>query len=105
MKKTLIILITTLMLFSCKHELERPNWDVDMIFPLAKTEMTITNMLSDSSVSIMENNEGFINLIYEESFIDIDLDTFITIDAIADEQTHTLDSSSFDDVIMLIQLL
>ena len=100
MKKLLLISLTTLILFSCKHELERPTWDVEMIFPLVHTEMNINNMISDTNVHVVENNAGFIHLIYEENFIDINLDTLIKIDDIADEQTHTLDSASFADVVI-----
>jgi hypothetical protein len=101
MKKSLLIAsLIALVLFACKHELERPTWDVEMIFPLAHTEMTINNMLSDTNLNVFENDEGFINLVYEESFLDINLDTLIEIDAIADEQTHTLDSATFADVVI-----
>lgn len=100
MKKPLFILLVTILLFGCKHELERPTWDVEMIVPLVHTKMTINNLLSDTNVNIFENTDGFINLVYEESLIDMDLDTLIKIDAIADEQIHTLDSASFDDVVI-----
>ena len=100
MKKPLLILLVTILLFACKHELERPTWDVEMIVPLVHTKMTIKNMLSDTNINIFENTDGFINLVYEESLIDMDLDTLIKIDAIADEQIHTLDSASFDDVVI-----
>ena len=100
MKKITLIFYVILFLFSCKHELERPTWDNTMIVPLVQTKMNINNMLTDTNLNISENTEGFINLIYEESFIDMDLDTIVKIDAIADEQTHTLDSTSFKDVII-----
>ena len=100
MKNPILIVLAILLLFSCKHELERPSWDIEMIAPLANTKMTINNMLSDSNLNVLANDEGFINLVYEESFIDMNLDTLIKIDAIADEQIHTLDSASFADVVI-----
>ena len=100
MKKLLFISLTTLIFVSCKHELESPTWDVDIIFPLAHTEMNINNIISDTNVNIFENDAGFIHLVYEERFIDINLDTLVKIDDIADEQTHTLDSASFADVVI-----
>ena len=100
MKKITLIFYVILLLFSCKHELERPTWDNTMIVPLVQTKMNVNNMLTDTNLNISENTEGFINLIYEESFIDMDLDTIVKIDAIADEQTHTLDSTSFKDVMI-----
>ena len=62
-EKPAFISLTTLIIVSCKHELERPTWDVEMIIPLAHTEMTINNIISDTNVNIFENDEGFIHLI------------------------------------------
>jgi hypothetical protein len=100
MKNILLISLTTLLLFSCKHDIEQPTWDVEMITPLAHTKMNINDMLLDSNLIINENNEGFISLVFQQEFIDMNLDTLIKIDAIADEQTHTLDSASFADVVI-----
>ncbi|MBC8511272.1 MAG: hypothetical protein H8D33_06390 [Cryomorphaceae bacterium] len=100
MKNILLISLTILLLFACKHELERPTWDVDMIVPLAHSQMNINDMLSDSNLNIVENEEGFVSLVFQQEFIDMNLDTLIKIDAIADEQTHTLDSASFNDVVI-----
>ena len=100
MKNILLISLIILLLFACKHELERPTWDVDMIVPLAHSQMNINDMLSDSNLNIVENEEGFVSLVFQQEFIDMNLDTLIKIDAIADEQTHTLDSASFNDVVI-----
>jgi len=100
MKRPLLFLLVTLLLFACKHELEHPTWDVEMIIPVAYTSMTINDIVKDTNLNIFENDNGFINLVYEESFIDINLDTLIKIDAVTDEQTHTLDSASFADVVI-----
>jgi len=62
--------------------------------------MNINDMLSDSNLNIVENEEGFVSLVFQQEFIDMNLDTLIKIDAIADEQTHTLDSASFNDVVI-----
>ena len=100
MKKTLIITLSILLFFACKHDLERPTWDVDMIAPLGHTKMNINDMLLDSNLIIDEDEEGFVSLVFQQEFIDMNLDTLIKIDAIADEQTHTLDSASFADVVI-----
>ena len=94
----LLYIFLYILFSSCEHELENPKWEVDMITPIAYTELNINNILSDSNVIINENEEGLISLIFEEEFITMNLDTLIKIDAIADEKTHTLDSASFADV-------
>ena len=67
MKKTLIITLSILLFVGCKHDLERPTWDVDMIAPLVHTKMNINDMLSDSNLIINENEEGFISLVFQQS--------------------------------------
>ena len=100
MKKKSLLVLLIAFIFSCQHEIERPNWDVDLIIPIAHTKMNINNIISDSSISVNEDASGFISLVLQEEFLNVNFDTLIKIDAIADEQTHTLDSASFEDVVI-----
>ena len=98
MKYLLYIVIILLFIFGCKHELERPSWNTDNVFPIASSNLNITNIIPDSSSETDE--DGLISLIFQQEFIDINLDTLIQIDAIADEQTNTLATASFADVVI-----
>ena len=98
-KKSLLVLLVAFIL-SCQHEIERPNWGIDLIIPIAHTKMNINNIISDSSISVNEDASGFISLVLQEEFLNVNFDSLIKIDAIADEQTHTLDSASFEDVVI-----
>tara|TARA_B100000963_G_scaffold55368_1_gene43467 strand:- start:2249 stop:4264 length:2016 start_codon:yes stop_codon:yes gene_type:complete len=98
-KKNLLVLFISF-IFSCQHEIERPNWDVDLIIPIAHTNVNIDNIISDSSISVNEDASGFISLVFQKEILNVNFDTLIKIDAIADEQTHTLDSASFEDVVI-----
>jgi hypothetical protein len=100
MKKIIYIFLGILALFSCKHELELPSWNIDLVIPVVHSKLSINNLISDSTTNIDQNESGIISLIFQEELININLDTLIKIDAIADEQTHTLDSASFADVII-----
>ena len=100
MKKIFLIILSITLLFACKHELESPTWDVDVILPIAHAKLNINNIISDTAAIINEDDEGFISLVFQQEFIDMNLDTLIKIDAIADEQTHTLDSATFTDVVV-----
>ena len=100
MKNILLISLTILLFFACKHDLEKPTWGIDVIAPLAHTKMNINNMLSDSNLIVNANEAGLISLVFQQEFIDMNLDTLIKIDAIADEQIHTLDSAIFTDVVI-----
>ncbi len=99
MKKILLALFISFII-SCQHETERPNWDVDLIIPIAHTKVNIENIISDSSISVNEDASGFISLVFQKEILNVNFDTLIKIDAIADEQTHTLDSASFEDVVI-----
>ena len=99
-KKTTIILISFFLIFSCKHEIENARWDVDLILPIMYSNMDINMMLTDSNIIISENDEGYVSLIFNQNFIDLNLDTLINIDTTADEQTHKLDSVTFEDIII-----
>jgi len=98
MKKILLITLTTLLIFACKHELEKPTWDVELLTPLINTEMSIDDILTDSALTINEDEDGFITLVFQEEFIDFQFDTLVNIKARTDEKTTTLDSVVFDDV-------
>jgi len=100
MNKITLIALYCLLFFACKHELEKPTWDVDVIAPLVHTKMNINDMFKDSNLTINENEEGIVSLVFQQEFIDINFDTLIRIDAIADEQIHTLDSATFADVVI-----
>ena len=100
MKKLLLFTLTTILLLACKHELEKPTWDVDMIVPIANSEMDINNLLTDSNASAIIDDNNFITLIYEQNFIDMNYDSLILIDARAGEKTEKLDSVIFADVVI-----
>ena len=103
MRKLLYIIICSILIYSCKHELESPTWEIDMIVPIAHAEMNISDMIiEDNSANISSSIalDSLISLIFTQEIMDINFDTLIKIDAIADEQTHTLDSATFNDVVI-----
>ena len=104
MKKILFITLTTLLLFACKHELEKPTWDVDLIVPIAHTNMTINNLLADSGLNITEDNNDFITLVYEESLLNVDYDSLLLLETTSEETTIKIDSVDFDDVVISNQI-
>ena len=74
-----------------------------MIVPIAHAEMNISDMIiEDNSANISSSIalDSLISLIFTQEIMDINFDTLIKIDAITDEQTHTLDSATFNDVVI-----
>ena len=98
--RIILFVILTLVFLGCRHEIENPKWDVDIIFPILNSQIDLNNISIDSNLLIDNNDDGYLSLIYSESILDINLDSMIKIDAIADEKTHTLDSTTFKDVII-----
>ena len=100
MKQLLFLLVTTLLLYSCKHELEKPTWDVDMIAPIAYTSLNINNIIPDSTIIINEDTEGFISLVYQESLLNVNYDSLLLLETTSEETTIKIDSVDFDDVVI-----
>ena len=98
MQRLITFFLALLIVGSCKKDIESPSWDIDIIFPISHSKIDINNIVTDSNISIENNQSGIANLIFQQELLNINLDTLVKIDAIADEQTHTLDSASFEDV-------
>ena len=98
MQRLITFFLALLIVGSCKKDIESPSWDIDIIFPISHSKIDINNVVQDSNISIENNQSGIANLIFQQELLNINLDTLVKIDAIADEQTHTLDSASFEDV-------
>jgi hypothetical protein len=100
MNKIILLTLCALLFFACKHELEKPTWDVDMIVPLVHSQMNIDNILSDSNLYIVENEEGYISLIYEQDLLNINYDSLITLETKSEEKSIRIDSVNFNDVVI-----
>ena len=100
MKKLLLFTLTSILLFACKHELEKPTWDVDMVVPIAHTSLNINNIITDSTNIINEDIEGFISLVYQESLLNVDYDSLLLLETTSEETTIKIDSVDFDDVLI-----
>ena len=98
MKNRIFFFICILLSSACKHELEKPTWDVDLLVPLIHSQMSINDMLSDSAITLNEDEDGFITLVFQEKFTDINLDTLISVEDTLGETKVVLDSITFKDV-------
>lgn len=62
---------------SCKKELSEPNWDVDVLAPLAKATLTVDNIYNDSTKKV--NPDNSISLVYSSGLYNFTLDTLFKI--------------------------
>ena len=104
MNKIIILTLYALLFFACKHELEKPTWDVDMIVPLVHSQMNIDDMLSDSNLNIVENEEGYISLIYEQDLLNINYNSLFNLETKSEENSIRIDSVNFNDVVISNQI-
>ncbi|MDC0201843.1 hypothetical protein OAJ56_01220, partial [Flavobacteriales bacterium] len=56
--------------------------------------------VNSNNISSSIASDSLVSLIFSQEIMDMNFDTLVKIDAITDEQTHTLDSASFDDVVI-----
>ena len=100
MNKLYLIFIFLILIFSsCKHELENPSWDIDLITPIANSNVSIDQIvIEDSLIEIQSNDSGLVSLFYQSNLEDIDFDSLINIDMIVPGKTERLDSINFPNI-------
>jgi len=95
----LLLLIYFVISSSCKHELETPSWDVDIITPIVTTQVTIDQInIEDSLLEIQSNDSGLVSLVFENNLSDINFDSLINIDTEVPGKTERLDSINFPTI-------
>ena len=92
----LIIGVLVLTLLSCKHEIEDPNWTVNLVAPIAKTELTLTDLLSDSIITIDTLNDESLLLVYMLDGIDTNLNHLVDDGGLAFDYSDNIMISSFE---------
>ena len=98
--KIFFLLLIVIIVSSCKKELELPTWDVDLIFPIANTKIDIYNIVNDSSITLEEDNNSLVSLVFEQDLISLDIDSFININEIVGETSTKLDSLKFSRIVI-----
>jgi len=98
-KPILLIILFFIIISSCKHELETPSWDVNLITPLANTNISIDKIvIEDSLIKIQSNDTGLVSLFFSNNLNEINFDSIINIDKIVPGSTQRLDSINFDNI-------
>ncbi len=98
MKKIFLITLALISLLSCKHELERPSWNTELLLPLVNSEINIKDILIDSTLNVHEDNNGFISLVYQQELTNINLDTILYVKDTLGVTKVVLDSLNFNDI-------
>ena len=100
MKKSIVFIILSIIIISsCKHELETPSWDVDLITPIANTNISIDKIIiEDSLIEIQSDDTGLVSLFFKNNIEKINFDSLVNIDKMVPGATERLDSINFDNI-------
>lgn len=98
MYKHLFGLIALILISGCKHELEQPSWTTQWTAPLAHSSLSIHQLQKDSIVSwdTLENNS--LELVYQQEFFQLEMDSLLNIPGKSKTKNVKLDSISFADI-------
>jgi len=75
--KKIFCLVILFLFFSCRKELKKPSWDVDLLAPLAKSTLSIKNLIPDSLLKT--NADSSLILVYQNPIYNFDLDKILKI--------------------------
>lgn len=76
----LLFVISGLMLTSCKYNtknLENPKWESNLLAPLVKTNLTMQNVVGDTSLKVESDNS--LTYVYKKNLIDLPLGDYLQI--------------------------
>jgi len=79
-----------LVLFSCKKDELKPNWDVDLLAPIFHSTLTIDNIINDTLKQI--NNDNLVSLIYQNNLYKLNIDSLFKIPDTTASYTAKLNS-------------
>jgi len=89
MKKTystiLLLLVFSIFINSCREKLQKPQWDVDILIPIAKTTISLRNLIGDTLVQT--NPDNSLSIVYQDTIFTLSLDTLANIPDTTIKQT------------------
>ena len=73
----LALLLISLLALSCRKDGSGPSWDVDVLVPIVKTELTLKNLVADSLLASDPN--GALSIAFDGTVFRLNLDTLVEI--------------------------
>jgi len=84
--------------FSCKKENLHPQWDVNLLSPIAKTKLTLNQVVADSLINI--NADSSVSLVYQTNLSEITLDTIANLPDTSITYTAKLNSINLNPIVI-----
>jgi hypothetical protein len=99
-----LYILLLLTCFSCKKDLEKPQWDTQILAPFAYTEMGIENIVKNGSAQT--NPDHSIDLFIRDTLYTLQLDSIVSVVTPTFDINKTLDSIKFgtDPIVTKITL-
>ena len=97
MKNLLILTVILLTFFSCKHEFEKPYWDVSLASPIAFSTIDLDDISTDSIFSIDTLSDNSLTLVYQNEILDVSIDSNFQLNAISTTKNIKLETIVFPD--------
>lgn len=97
MKNLLILTVILLTFFSCKHEFEKPYWDVSLASPIAFSTIDLDDISTDSIFSIDTLSDNSLTLVYQNEILDVSIDSNFQLNAISTTKNVKLETIVFPD--------
>ena len=71
----LILLLIAVVFFSCRRNVEIPEWEVGLAVPLVHSSIKLDNIIPDSVLS--QDADSLISLVYQKDLYSLNLDSFL----------------------------
>lgn len=76
-KKFLLCFLMIGLLFSCRREIEKPSWDVDLNAPILFSDMGIEDLIPDSL--LQTNSDNSLNLVFDQTIFSYGIDSLLAV--------------------------
>lgn len=100
MKVFLYLNCLLLLISSCKHDFEKPNWNTDISTPIAYTELSIIDLVNDSSIRFDTLGDNSLKFIFTKELLNYTLDSLIQIEPISTTKNVKLETIKFSNTVI-----
>ena len=100
MKFFLKLLCLLFFISSCKHDFEKPNWNTDLSTPIAFTELSIIDLVNDSSIRFDTLGDNSLKFIFTKELLNYKLDSLIKIEPISTTKNVKLETIKFSNTLI-----
>ncbi len=94
-EKILLVLGLFLVCCACNRKVNNPSWETDLLVPLAKSSLSIEQLVSDSLKEV--NADNSVNLIFSKKLSDFSIDSLITLPNSTFDNNTNIGSIGLDD--------